>query len=288
MSKLALVFPGQGSQFVGMGLGFAEDLLQKASDLLGFDLKEICLRGPEDKLKETEITQPAILTVSVAAFHKLGRTANIMAGHSLGEYSALVAAGAIAFEDAVKIVRLRGKFMQKAVPLGHGAMAAVLGSTREKINEICQRVGQVQAANFNSPGQVVISGKKEAVEKAGALLKEAGAKRIIPLAVSAPFHSALMKPAQDKLKVELDKIVIQNALVPVVANVNAQVEEKAGDIRRNLADQVTGSVQWEDSIVKMISLGVTTFVEVGPGKVLQGLIKKINPQIEVKSWEEML
>ncbi|MFC1571426.1 ACP S-malonyltransferase [Candidatus Margulisiibacteriota bacterium] len=285
--KTAFVFPGQGAQTVGMGKDLAEKYLDQANEILGFDLKKICFEGPEDELKKTEITQPAILTVSVAAYSQLLSSkqyeVSSMAGHSLGEYSALVAAGALKFEDAVKIVHLRGKFMQEAVPLGEGAMSAIIGGDRQKIEEICQQVGNVWPANFNSPGQIVISGKKTAVEAAGAKIKAAGAKRVIPLAVSAPFHCPLMQPAADKLKVELDKIDIKDAKIPVVANVTADYVTKGTGIREQLVKQVTSPVRWEDSVKKMIADGVTSFVEVGPGKVLSGLIKKIDKNVEVKS-----
>jgi len=285
--KTAFVFPGQGSQFVGMGKGFAEGHLNEASRILGFDLLKLCFEGPEEELKKTEITQPAILTVSVAAYELLKLKPDVVAGHSLGEYSALVAVGAISFKDAVKIVHLRGKFMQEAVPLGQGAMAAILGSSRDKIEEICRQVGGVQPANINSPDQIVISGKKESVEEAGKRLKEAGAKRIIPLQVSAPFHSQLMEPAARALAVELSKIKINDAKIPVVANVTADYVTDGKKIMDLLIKQVTGSVLWEDSIKKMVQDGVTSFVEVGPGKVLSGLIKKIAPSAEVRTYDEV-
>ncbi|HTY12682.1 MAG TPA: ACP S-malonyltransferase [Candidatus Omnitrophota bacterium] len=285
--KTAFVFPGQGSQFVGMGKGFAESHLDEANRILGFDLKKLCFEGPEEELKRTEITQPAILTVSVAALQLLKEKPDAVAGHSLGEYSALVAAGSISFADAVKIVHLRGKFMQAAVPAGEGAMAAVLMPPKDKIREICEQVGDVQPANLNSPDQIVISGKKEAVEEAGKRLKEAGAKRIIPLAVSAPFHSRLMEPAAKKLEAELAKITISDAKVPVVANVTADYVASAEKIRELLIRQVTGSVLWEYSVRKMIADGVGRFVEVGPGKVLCGLIKKIDPAVEARTYDEV-
>jgi len=285
--KTAFVFPGQGSQFVGMGRDFAEELLGEANRILGFDLKKFCFEGPEEELKKTEITQPAILAVSVAAYGLLDIRPDVVAGHSLGEYSALVAAGSISFPDAVRIVRLRGKFMQEAVPQGQGAMAAIIGATRDKIWEICRQVGSVQPANMNSPDQIVISGKKESVDEAGKRLKDAGAKRIIPLSVSAPFHSQLMEPAARALAVELSKIKISNAQVPVVANVTADYVTESKQILDLLIKQVTGPVLWEDSVKKMISDGVKTFIEVGPGKVLSGLIKKIDPSVEVKTYDEV-
>jgi [acyl-carrier-protein] S-malonyltransferase len=292
--KMAFIFPGQGSQFVGMGKDLAEKYLDEASEILGFDLKKLCFEGPEEELKKTEITQPAILTVSIAAFELLKSknmpTPAAVAGHSLGEYSALVAASSLSFQDAVKIVHLRGKFMQEAVPLGEGSMAAILGLTKEKVEECCKKAssfGVVSAANLNSPGQIVISGKKQAVEEAAKLCQEAGAKRVIPLQVSAPFHCSLMQPAADKLKLELEKIEIKDAQIPVVANATADYATKGSDIRNLLILQVTKSVLWEDSIRKMIGDGISSFVEVGPGKVLSGLIKKINRDVEAKSHLEI-
>ena len=291
--KTAFVFPGQGSQSVGMGKDLAEKYLDQANEILGFDLKKLCFFGPEEELKKTAIQQPAIFAVSVAAFERLktkDQRPKTVAGHSLGEYSALYAAGVISFEDGVKLVYLRGKFMQEAVPLGEGAMAAVLSLERQKIEECCQQAsakGIVSPANFNSPGQVVISGKKEAVEEAGNLCKAAGAKRVIPLPVSAPFHCSLMQPAADKLKAELDKVEIKDAQIPVVANVTANYVTKADEIRSLLIKQVTNPVLWEDSVKKMIGDGITSFVEVGPGKVLAGLIKKIDRSTQVKSYLEV-
>ncbi|MDD5383188.1 MAG: ACP S-malonyltransferase [Candidatus Margulisbacteria bacterium] len=289
--KTAFIFPGQGSQSVGMGKALAEPYLDQANAILGFDLKKIVLEGPEEELKKTEIQQPAILTVSVAAFELLkGRNTPLpsaVAGHSLGEYSALVAAGAISFQAAVKIVNLRGKFMQEAVPFGQGAMSAVLGADNAVIEQICREVGGVWPANFNSPGQVVISGKKESVAAAGEKLKTAGAKKIVPLPVSAPFHCPLMQPAADKLKVELDKIEIKDAQIPVVANVTADYVTKGSEIKDLLVKQVTAPVRWEDSVKKLAHDGVSSFVEVGPGKVLSGLIKKIDPKVEVKTYDNI-
>ena len=274
--KTAFVFPGQGSQTIGMGRDFAEKYLDRANAALGLDLKKLCFEGPEEELKKTEITQPAILTVSAAAYEQLkDKAPAAVAGHSLGEYSALVAAEAISFEDAVKLVHLRGKFMQEAVPIGAGAMSAILGADNKTIEDICEQTGNVWPANFNSPGQVVISGKKESVAEASEKIKAAGAKRVIPLAVSAPFHCPLMQPAADKLKVELAKIEIKEAKIPLVANVTADYVSQGAEIRKLLIKQVTSPVRWEESIHRMLSDGITDFVEVGPGKVLSGLIKKI-------------
>jgi [acyl-carrier-protein] S-malonyltransferase len=282
--KTAFIFPGQGSQSVGMGRDLAENHLDRASSLLGFDLKKICLEGPAEELIKTEIQQPAIFTVSAAIFEKLGQKPDAVAGHSLGEYSALYAAGSLSFEDGVRLVHLRGKFMQEAVPPGEGAMVAVLGGDRNTIQNICQEVGNVWPANFNSPGQVVISGKKEAVAAAGARLKQAGIKRIIPLAVSAPFHCPLMQPAADKLAVELNRIQIKDPQIAFVANVTADYARKAEEIKALLIKQVTSSVLWEDSINRLINDGVSHFIEAGPGNVLAGLVSKINPTVEVRSF----
>lgn len=292
--KTAFVFPGQGSQKVGMGkelydnLETARNVFDLASSVLGFDIQKICFEGPEEKLQLTEISQPAILTTSMAILSALNKKPDIVAGHSLGEYSALVCAGAITFKDAVKIVNLRGKFMQEAVPVGKGAMAAVLGLDREKLAECLKNassIGVVEAANFNSPGQIVISGETEAVNEASKLLKEAGAKRVIPLAVSAPFHSSLMKSAADKLRIELDKIEIKDADIPVISNVTALPVTKGSEIKELLVKQVTSSVLWEDSITRMESMGIGNFVEIGNGKVLSGLIKKISAHAKIYNVE---
>ncbi|MFA5113205.1 MAG: ACP S-malonyltransferase [Candidatus Margulisiibacteriota bacterium] len=285
----AFVFPGQGSQSVGMGKELAEKYLDRANAVLGFDLKKIVLEGPEDELKKTAIQQPAIFTVSAAMYERLATRDPrpvTFAGHSLGEYSALYAAGVISFEDGVKTVNLRGQYMQEAVPAGQGAMAALLGGDRQAIANICKEVGNVWPANFNSPGQVVISGTKSGVDAAAGKLKAAGVKKIIPLAVSAPFHCPLMQPAADKLAEQLNRITFQDAAIPVYANVTAAPVTAAAEIKQLLIKQVTGSVLWEDSINKMVAAGVNSFVEVGPGKVLTGLIKKINAGVEVKSYDE--
>jgi [acyl-carrier-protein] S-malonyltransferase len=261
-----------------MGKDLAEGLLEKANEILGFDLKKIVLEGPEDELKQTAVTQPAILTVSIAEFNRQSPILplpSFVAGHSLGEYSALVAAGAIRFEDAVKTVHLRGKFMQEAVPQGVGAMAAVLSDNRELIINVCKETGNVWPANYNAPGQIVISGEKQAVDTASVKLKDAGVRKIVPLAVSAPFHCPLMQPAADRLAKELEKIEIKDAKIPIVSNVLADYATKGAEIKTLLVKQVTHPVLWEDSVKKMIADGATSFIEVGPGQVLTGLIKKI-------------
>ena len=286
--KTAFLFPGQGSQKVGMVQDLFENydsvkaLIKEADETLGFSISKMMFEGPDTELMKTEFTQPAILTASVAVWQVLkehGLTPDIVAGHSLGEYSALVAAGAISFADAVHTVHLRGRFMQEAVPLGEGGMAAVIGSNPETIVKVCSEVSTedlpVQAVNFNCPGQVVIAGATAAVEKACEALKEAGARRAIMLKVSAPFHSTLMEPAALRLKEVLDKIDIHDTTIPVVANVNAKEETKADEIRKNLVDQAAHPVHWEESIRNMVAGGVDMTVEAGPGTVLTGFMKKI-------------
>ncbi|WLD95119.1 ACP S-malonyltransferase [Alkalihalobacillus sp. AL-G] len=289
MGKIAFLFPGQGSQQVGMGQDFKESNEQSAQvfsladERLEYSLSDIIANGPVEELTRTENTQPALLTTSIAILEALKEydiQPDYTAGHSLGEYSALVASEAMRFEDAVYAVHQRGMFMEEAVPAGIGAMSAVLGMDQDVLEKITTRVtssgDSVQLANLNCPGQVVISGSKEGVEKASELAKSEGAKRIIPLQVSGPFHSELMKPAAEKMETILDKLSIIDAKVPVIANVTAKPIEKTGEIRAKLIEQIYSPVRWEETIRYLLDQDVDTFIEIGPGKVLSGLVKKIH------------
>lgn len=298
--KTAFVFPGQGSQKVGMlqDLYNAYDIVKQrfaeADEALGYSITKLCFEGPDTELVKTANTQPAILTASVACYEVLkekGFTPDIVGGHSLGEYSALVAAGVLDFKDAVYLVHKRGEFMQDAVPLGEGAMAAILALPREEVVAICEKidkeVGSVQAVNFNCPGQIVIAGAKAAVEKAAEEMKAAGAKRAVMLPVSAPFHSRLMEPAAARLKDELDKVTVNDAKIPVVVNVTGEILTEADAIKTSLVVQAAHPVLWEDCVATMINYGVGNFVEVGPGKVLTGFTKKINKDMQLANVEDV-
>jgi len=285
---LALLFPGQGSQAVGMGKDLADkypvarQTFEEADEALGYKLSTVCFEGPEDQLRLTEITQPAILTVSIAALRVLETRIPkpcYVAGHSLGEYSAHVAAGTFSFADAVRTVRNRGKYMQEAVPVGVGSMAAILGMDAAKVAAVCHDAaeGEVcEAANLNSPEQIVISGNTAAVERAAKLADERGAKRAKLLPVSAPFHCSLMKPAQDRLQADLDALQLQKPVYPIACNVDAELVTDDLRARDTLVRQVTGSVKWDACMRLLIAQGAQIFIEVGPGKVLCGLMRQID------------
>ncbi len=293
--KIAFVFPGQGSQSVGMGRDFfessseAKQVFETVDAVLGFNLSRLMFEGPEEELTQTVNTQPALLTVSVAALRALeskGISPSVTAGHSVGEYAALVASRALAFEDAVRLVRRRGELMAQAGAKVPGTMAAVLGLSADDVRtavESAQGVGVVDVANYNSPGQVVISGSPEGVEEAARIAKEAGAKRVVPLKVSGAFHSRLMADAAQAMKVELEKTAFADPFVPIVANVTADYVKSADEVRDALARQIVGSVRWEESIRKIAGDGVDTFVEAGSGNVLAGLIKKIVSDVTIAS-----
>ncbi len=290
---IAFIFPGQGSQQVGMGRDLAEafaicrETFEEADAALGASLSSVIFDGPADELTLTENTQPAILTMSVAAWRlldSLGFTPSYVAGHSLGEYSAHVAAGTLSFADAVRLVRNRGRYMQEAVPVGEGAMAAILGLDEANVIEACREAADgevVSPANLNAPGQIVIAGSASAVARAGERAKARGARRVISLKVSAPFHCALMRPAQQRLEPELRAVDVSDPRVPVIANVDASPKRTSADAVAALVAQVSAPVRWEDSVKRLASEGVTTYVEVGPGTVLSGLVKKIAPEATI-------
>jgi [acyl-carrier-protein] S-malonyltransferase len=297
--RLAFCFPGQGSQAVGMGRAFhdaspaARAVFEEASDTLGFDVAKLCFEGPESELQLTANTQPTVLTVSVAGARLLaerGLAPAVVGGHSLGEYSALVAAGALAFADAVRLVRLRGEFMQEAVPVGTGAMAAILGAELPVVEAICREAadGEVlDVANINSPGQIVVAGHRSAVERAVAVAPAHGIKRTVVLPVSAPFHCRLMAPAAERLTAVLSEIRAADPRTPVVRNVDAELTTRADDVRPFLVRQVTAPVRWTDCVGRMAREGCHTFLEVGPGKVLTGLLKRIDSALTGVAVEDV-
>ncbi len=293
MSKFAIAFPGQGSQSVGMLAELAEtypiikETFAEASAVLGYDLFELVIQGPAEELNKTWKTQPALLTSSVALWRlwqsQGGATPVVMAGHSLGEYSALVCAGALDFADAVKLVELRGQAMQRAVPEGTGAMAAIIGLDNDSIAANCEKAAQdqvVSPVNYNSPGQVVIAGHKEAVERANVLMKESGAKRALPLPVSVPSHCALMKPAADELAAALDQLNVKAPVIPVINNVDVALETDPAAIKQALIRQLYSPVRWTETVEKMANDEVTFEIEMGPGKVLTGLVKRIDKRVD--------
>ncbi len=298
MSKIAFVFPGQGAQYVGMGREItgisigASCIFDEASEALGIDVRKMLFESDDETLRITENTQPAILTASVACAQPLieaGIKADFTGGLSLGEYSAHVLSGSINFKDAVRLVRKRGKYMQEAVPLGTGTMAAILGLTREDVLDICRiasEYGIVEAANFNCPGQIVLAGEIDAINKAVKIATEKGARRAMLLNVSAPFHCSLLKPAGEKLSNELDSVDIKTMDIPVVTNVTGKVIESHNIIKELLINQVSKPVLWEDCVRTLIQNGVDTFIEIGPGKVLSGFIRKINKEVRVLNVED--
>ncbi|HEY8420312.1 MAG TPA: ACP S-malonyltransferase [Thermoclostridium sp.] len=299
MSKVAFVFPGQGAQYIGMAKEICSQypesaqVFKEASEALGFDIEDMVFNGDEETLRITENTQPAIVTASIACLKPLmkeGINADFTAGLSLGEYAAHVYSGTFSFEDAVRLLRKRGRFMQEAVPLGVGSMVAILGLSREQVLDACAQAreeGVVEPANFNCPGQIVISGEAKAVEKAQAIAIELGAKRAVPLAVSAPFHCSLLVSAGEKLKAELEQVELHEMKVPVVANVNGEIVPSVDYVRESLYKQVSSPVLWEDCVRTMIGKGVDTFVEIGPGKVLSGFIKKIDKNVKTLNVEDL-
>lgn len=299
MSKRAFIFPGQGSQYAGMGkdltvnFKIAQNTFSEADDALGFKLSSLCFNGPEDDLKLTMNTQPAILATSIAALRVLQAEVDIkadfLAGHSLGEFSALVASGALAFADALRTVRLRGTFMQEAVPVGVGAMAAILSVEADTLADICQEAAQgevVSPANFNSPGQIVIAGHATAVNRAIEIAKARGFRKSMLLPVSAPFHSALMISAGERLGEVLQSIQFAAMQIPVITNVEATQNMDSARIRELLVAQVSAPVKWDASIREMVRLGVTSFLEIGPGKVLSGLVKRIDKEVITANIED--
>lgn len=296
MSKIAFIFPGQGAQVCGMGQDFYEQtetgkkIFDKASELLGFSMPELCFEK-NDRLDITEYTQPAMVTASIAMMEVLkertGIKPDVTAGLSLGEYPAMAAAGVISEEDAIRTVRQRGILMQEAVPAGAGAMAAVLAMDAERIEEVLKPIEGVQIANYNCPGQIVISGLKEAVDEASVRLKEAGAKRVLPLNVSGPFHSYLLKEAGEKLGEVLEKVEVHTPEVPYAANVTAEYVVDSADVKPLLMRQVSSSVRWEQTIRKMLADGVDLFVEIGPGKTLAGFLRKIDKNAKVINIEKL-
>ncbi|MBE9542138.1 MAG: ACP S-malonyltransferase [Deltaproteobacteria bacterium] len=300
MSETAFIFPGQGAQYIGMGKELADNFkvaretFQEADEALKFSISSLCFNGPEEELKLTPNTQPAILTASIAALRVLSSETGInpvlLAGHSLGEYSSLITAQALNFSDAVQIVRLRGKFMQEAVPAGEGTMAAILGLEADEVQDICRQSAQeevVSPANFNSSWQIVISGHTEAVSRAVENALERGAKKAVMLAVSAPFHCSLMKPAAEKLKEALQDVPVCDIHIPVISNADARPYPSKEEIKNLLVKQVNHPVRWEESMREMVAKGVKTVIEIGPGKVLTGLMRRITKEVKTLNLEDL-
>ncbi len=295
---VAFVFPGQGSQAVGMGQDFydhdpeARSLFEQAGQALGYDVAALCLKGPAEQLNLTEYTQPALLTVSAVALRFMNRAGirpSAVAGHSLGEYTAVMAAGGLAFEDAVALVRKRGRYMQEAVEAGRGLVCALLGLERSAVAEICQAassLGVVAPANFNAPGQIVIAGEKAAVEEAVRLAKAKGCRKVIPLPVSVPVHTSLMQSAAERLAVDVARVPMKDLSIPLVNNVEAKSIQSAAEVRTSLVRQLASSVLWEESVQALRGLGIHTLVEVGPGKVLSGLAKRIAPELRLLNVQD--
>jgi [acyl-carrier-protein] S-malonyltransferase len=297
--KITFIFPGQGSQYVGMAKEFIEnfpeskEVFDQASAALGYDLARLCMDGPVDKLNLTENTQPALLAASIAILQPLerrGLTASAAAGHSLGEYTAITAADGFELQDAVALVQKRGRFMQEAVPAGAGLMAAILGMDRQDVEKTCLEAaknGIVAPANYNSPGQIVIAGERAAVEKAMELAKSRGAKKAIPLAVSVPSHCTMMQQAGSALAAELEKITIHDLRYPIVNNADAKFLLTASELKPSLVRQISAPLYWEDSIIAMVNEGCDTFIEIGPGKVLSGLVRRIAKEAKVLNVEDL-